>query len=1209
MSSARKRGTNENIATYGGPSRDYDAGEMGIWEAATDSNLVSMARSEVLEIYNDVAIFDDGEVQLAGATTNASYFRIIRPASGNYHDGIVINGSRFEKTTTLSDNFRYMFSLLESYSQIQDISASVDYDNEGLSNIVRIFEIIVSTSTPNRCGYIGCIAYDCNYTNGTGFFVGFMFQLLNYALVDYIIVDCLAYHINDGYGFYALSSAFTFSIENTFILYNCNSIENDYGFATNVKQYRIKNCLASGNVVNDFDGPFTTIDANNNASSDATAPGTSSRINQTFSFVNAASDDYHILDTDVGAYEFGEDLGTDLFYAFMDDIDRKNFRGGVWSIGFDEPSPSGIDADESAEIIFDIPEPTFYAPFTDNTVPIIEFFVPAPRITATVFPCPELEEDFLEVDWLIESPEIGLKWSYQYNPDGTWSHRLLGISDIDSRVDPGGGIGTVGSVTINAAEDGTSGSLLRLWEERGRLEGSQVTVKAILDPHSNAINVTFFRGRIDRAEFQNGVAEMVISDESLQGNIIVPNTVITSAAYSGAPPDSIGKALAIIYGLGTNIPAFPLVQVSAEKYFVAKHPMLSGTSAAVAIYDSITGAPQTTASSVVFSLTNTPATVYISGKLQEFRFGLISATDYGVYRTQDIIGLGNIFDGISNTVAQIGTSTFSEPLEGTGILGIFASFDGAQGRNAIEISATHFRRNSNSDTRVTGKFTVNILNDDLSTINRELFRTIEYRHASSPRDETFTVNNIGLASTENVGMEIRATNEGGLGSAAQFFELGDLSIRMYYQAASDNIPIYIPGLNDIGGKLDVDGGITGNAGVAIRNVSDVIHDFMQNEVGIELFDTQSFDLVKNSHRTSYWNFDGGIGFGWYQEQEESRNVIDTMARTAGCVIHNGTGGLWRLKALGLSTASAIPITQNNILFTSPNGSAREKSSSFRVVPGTISLIYNNYEVRYAFNPATRLYSKVIFVNDLSHNIDGVTTGTGIDGDILQNLCKNSLARYGLQPPLIIEAPWIGDDAMAESAINFWVRYFWTQRVFAYFESNWHAWCLQLGDEITIDHPYLPSQVSGASFEIHRTTLSPSKGTVFIEASAPLVVTFDYFRMVDNSLIPWYFWIDIDGNIVSGETAAPSGSGIQAIDITNTSPLNLRYMLVTSLTGVLSYLIADGSGELEATLTAPMLNAGQTSSERRPFLEMRGLDGILYIIRTNTEFLSVSIARK
>jgi len=71
-----------------------------------------------------------------------------------------------------------------------------------------------------------------------------------------------------------------------------------------------------------------------NAASDTTAPGANSRNSQTFTFEDAANDDYRITDADTGAKGFGSPEGDAWDYGF-------DIAGTAWkatpSIGANEP--------------------------------------------------------------------------------------------------------------------------------------------------------------------------------------------------------------------------------------------------------------------------------------------------------------------------------------------------------------------------------------------------------------------------------------------------------------------------------------------------------------------------------------------------------------------------------------------------------------------------------------------------------------------------------------------------------------------------------------------------------------------------------------------------------------------------------------------------------------------------------------------------------
>lgn len=93
----------------------------------------------------------------------------------------------------------------------------------------------------------------------------------------------------------------------------------------------VKNCLSKGASVG-FIGTFTG--SSNNAEDDGNgAPGTNSRTAQTFTFVDAANNDFHLASTDAGAKGYGiADPGSG---DFSDDIDGQT-RGATWDIGFDQ---------------------------------------------------------------------------------------------------------------------------------------------------------------------------------------------------------------------------------------------------------------------------------------------------------------------------------------------------------------------------------------------------------------------------------------------------------------------------------------------------------------------------------------------------------------------------------------------------------------------------------------------------------------------------------------------------------------------------------------------------------------------------------------------------------------------------------------------------------------------------------------------------------
>ncbi len=299
MASARKTGSNEQVTTYDSAGgKDFTS--LNTWEQATDTDHVTDTETDVLECFKGAHA--DGSVQLAGSTNNASFFRIIRPASGEGHNGIPLSDGTVVEFHS-SSNF-LLLDIQETFTQIQDLVGKTTDNSTSQLTVFRVFA--------DEAAFIGCMAYDS--TNiGTGATKGFD-NRPGVGNNGYII-DCLS-HNNDNAGMLARNG-------NTFF-YNCTVTDN----VTNGMQQSggtavRKNCITQGNGTNVL-GTFTTT-----TSSDGESP----------SFVDSANDDFHLTSGDARANS-GTDLSGDGAYAFDDDIDKETMSD--WPIGFDEPAAAGI---------------------------------------------------------------------------------------------------------------------------------------------------------------------------------------------------------------------------------------------------------------------------------------------------------------------------------------------------------------------------------------------------------------------------------------------------------------------------------------------------------------------------------------------------------------------------------------------------------------------------------------------------------------------------------------------------------------------------------------------------------------------------------------------------------------------------------------------------------------------------------------------------
>lgn len=304
MASSRITGTNENISTYGTVGRDYTA--LATWETATDIDLVTATTSEVLECYADSASFTDA-VTVSGATTDTTYFRILRAVSSARHSGNPSAGVKFTTTSDVS-----VIVINENNFSVQDVVVSLN--NNSANNRFCIGD----TGGNTNVRIIACIV-DSPANAGAG--VAHAFQISGTGTK---IVNCLAINA-EGVGFLALSGS-------TNVYYNCTSIGGtDFGFQRVAGTALLVNCLCQQGSTSAFSGTFSAS-STTNASSDTTAPGVVTYLSQSFTFVATASKNYHLHRNDLGAKFRGTNLSADATFPFDDDIDSVTITN--WSIGF-----------------------------------------------------------------------------------------------------------------------------------------------------------------------------------------------------------------------------------------------------------------------------------------------------------------------------------------------------------------------------------------------------------------------------------------------------------------------------------------------------------------------------------------------------------------------------------------------------------------------------------------------------------------------------------------------------------------------------------------------------------------------------------------------------------------------------------------------------------------------------------------------------------
>lgn len=317
--SARRLPAAYNISTLGNETRDFTAFQA--WEDATDNNLVTAARGEVLDCYPDSASYNEAVI-VGGATTSLDYFRVIRAAPG--YEGQVnlystsSNGST-QATLWVLENFFGIYDL-----NIQKNNTNSLYTGQGIAFVSALY-----------CRVVGCIIGPV-YSAGGNWnteAIGINFWNCPGYVIDTVIKDVT----NAGATQYSMciSIAGTTSFASTAYLYN-SLIENSrWGVNANTG-YGGGYCYAKNTIGRNL--TTTTYGSGIYTTTSLLTTGAGSVVFE--------ADGYHLSDSDVYAKDQGADLSADAIFAFSDDIDGGTRPyGEAWDIGPDEfgataPAPS-----------------------------------------------------------------------------------------------------------------------------------------------------------------------------------------------------------------------------------------------------------------------------------------------------------------------------------------------------------------------------------------------------------------------------------------------------------------------------------------------------------------------------------------------------------------------------------------------------------------------------------------------------------------------------------------------------------------------------------------------------------------------------------------------------------------------------------------------------------------------------------------------------
>lgn len=493
-----------------------------------------------------------------------------------------------------------------------------------------------------------------------------------------------------------------------------------------------------------------------------------------------------------------------------------------------------------------------------------------------------------------------------------------------------------------------------------------------------------------------------------------------------------------------------------------------------------------------------PTAVRVPVTVQELRFNPLTPALSVIYQ-QFVTDASFAADGISTTIAYVGTSGTDSNLDGIGQLIVGTVPTSAQrANNTLVVNMVNHRRGISSDPTVTGLFEILTLNEVTGVpLRQNLFTTQQFRQQLNPLTTSFTAPSINLGATEQVAVRLVARNEGGPGNGNQYYEVGDISLQSFYQPRGDSQNIVLFG-EGYSGRYDVNGDVTsysGQIGQLLTYPDEVIASIFIQELGLTI-DSASFAVAFTFFANIPFVFDGGIGMDWAVQRQNARELLDTLARTSTSILAPSFSGEWGLRPYRTDVEPRAAFDISNILYTSGAQDQREedRQSTFVFTLGNLQTVYNRFEVHYQYDVGSRKYNSVYFVDQ-----DGTNVPEGLlDRDVLLARCAQSFQRYGKLEPLVIECNWIADGTAAFWFLRHLVLYFSEQRVVVQFETTFTAACLQVGDFITVTYPGLPLADDGSTYEIHTIRYKPVEGRIFLLASRSatldIVVSIEPVRM-------------------------------------------------------------------------------------------------------------------
>lgn len=303
------------IAASGG---DYTS--LSAWEAAQQRDLVAANEAAIAECE---AFLDTTPVVFDGWTTSETCLIVVRAAAGA-EAKLPYSSTAYRLEATNPGN-QGVITVSEEFSRFQRIQIGHTLTSDvGRAGIAARYQASAGKIWIDGVVVKGAISGTTNTS---------AFRIISSLVVPYF-TNCVALNYPSSGSSYAYEPG---SGPPNAYYYNCSAINCTRGFLALGSQYVAKNCLfdsrGQASPVG-FSGTFAAA-SSNNASTDATAPGSNSRQSQTFTYVDTNNSDYRLAYDDAGARTYGISLTADSINPVTLDVNGYT-RTGSWDIGASE---------------------------------------------------------------------------------------------------------------------------------------------------------------------------------------------------------------------------------------------------------------------------------------------------------------------------------------------------------------------------------------------------------------------------------------------------------------------------------------------------------------------------------------------------------------------------------------------------------------------------------------------------------------------------------------------------------------------------------------------------------------------------------------------------------------------------------------------------------------------------------------------------------